>query len=104
MVGGGWTTTFGATRLVTQTIDTRANADNAFRALDDSVDPYVTARSAFGQHREALVREATGEVQALPDFDDISSEPAAATPPPPAETPLAPATPAETTPTSPGTQ
>jgi phospholipid-binding lipoprotein MlaA len=73
IVGGGWTTTFGATRLVAQTVDTRANADTAFRALDDSIDPYVTARSAFGQYREAFVRETTGEAQALPDFDDIST-------------------------------
>lgn len=81
IVGGGYTTTFGATRLVTQTVDTRARADNAFRALDDATDPYVTARSAFGQYREAFVREATGEVQALPDFDDTSSEPAPAAAP-----------------------
>lgn len=90
IVGGGYTTTFGATRLGVQTVDTRANADSAFRALDDSVDPYVTARSAYGQYREALVREATGEVQALPDFDDLSAEPAAAptaTTPKPAGTP-----------------
>jgi phospholipid-binding lipoprotein MlaA len=98
-VGGGWTTTFGATRLVTQTVDTRARADTAFRALDDSVDPYVTARSAFGQYRESFVREVTGEVQALPDFDDSTAEPAAAT-----TQPLAPAAPAETAPTPPETQ
>jgi len=70
LVGGGYTTTFGASRLAAATVDTRANADNAFRALDDATDPYVTVRSAYGQHREALVREATGAVQALPDFDD----------------------------------
>jgi phospholipid-binding lipoprotein MlaA len=87
IIGGGYKTTFGATRLVTQTVDTRARADNAFRALDDATDPYVTARSAFGQYREAFVREATGEVQALPDFDDTSSEPAAA---PPETTPATP--------------
>jgi phospholipid-binding lipoprotein MlaA len=87
IIGGGYKTTFGATRLVTQTIDTRARADNAFRALDDATDPYVTARSAFGQYRSAFVREATGEVQALPDFDDPSSEPAAAPPEPTAATP-----------------
>lgn len=79
IVGGGYTTTFGATRLVTQTVDTRARADTAFRALDDATDPYVTARSAYGQYREAFLREATGEVQALPDFDDVSTEPVAAT-------------------------
>ncbi|WP_246263518.1 MlaA family lipoprotein [Caulobacter soli] len=97
IAGGGWRTTFGATRLVVQTIDTRTNADGAFRALDDSVDPYITARSAYGQHREAFVREATGEVQALPDFDDVtsSSEPAAA---PPSDTPPAPSEPAPSTP------
>lgn len=100
IVGGGYTTTFGATRLVTQTVDTRARADTAFRALDDATDPYVTARSAFGQYREAFVREATGETQVLPDFDDISTEPAAAPSEPASaqsEAPPAPA-PAQTTP------
>lgn len=75
IVGGGYTTTFGAARLVTQTVDTRARADTAFRALDDATDPYATTRSAFGQYREAFVREATGKAQVLPDFDDISSDP-----------------------------
>lgn len=93
LIGGGWRTTFGATRLVVQTVDIRVNADNAFRALDDSVDPYLTARSAYGQHRAAFVREVTGEVQALPDFDDS-----------PAETSPDQTTPTEPTPTSPGTQ
>ncbi len=89
IVGGGWTTTFGASRLVVQTIDTRANADRAFRALDQAVDPYVTARSAYGQHREALIRETTGAVQELPDFDEAP----AATPSEPAPTEAAPAVP-----------
>lgn len=87
IVGGGYTTTFGATRLGVQTLDTRARADTAFRALDDATDPYVTARSAYGQYREAFIREATGEVQALPDFDAVpadatavSAEPASAPP------------------------
>jgi phospholipid-binding lipoprotein MlaA len=73
IAGGGYTTTFGATRLAVATVDTRANADNAFRALHDATDPYVTVRSAYGQHREALVREATGKTQDLPDFDDVTS-------------------------------
>jgi len=82
IVGGGYTTTFGAARLGVQTVDTRARADTAFRALDDATDPYVTARSAYGQYREAFIREATGEVQALPDFDNDSPavEPASASP------------------------
>jgi phospholipid-binding lipoprotein MlaA len=84
IVGGGYTTTFGATRLGVQTVDTRARADTAFRALDDATDPYVTARSAYGQYREAFIREATGEVQALPDFDNDypAVEPASAPPAP----------------------
>jgi phospholipid-binding lipoprotein MlaA len=96
IVGGGYTTTFGATRLVTQTVDTRARADTAFRALDDATDPYATARSAFGQYREAFVREATGETQVLPDFDDVSTEPAAA----PAATSETPATVSTETPST----
>lgn len=71
LAGQGWTSPFGITRLVAQTIDTRANADLAFRALDQAVDPYATARSAYGQHREALIRESTGAVQDLPDFDEV---------------------------------
>jgi phospholipid-binding lipoprotein MlaA len=92
LAGQGWTSPFGITRLVTQTIDTRANADLAFRALDQAVDPYATARSAYGQHREALIREATGAVQELPDFDEVapSTDPAAA----PSETPAVAAEPA----------
>lgn len=104
LAGQGWTSPFGITRLVTQTIDTRANADLAFRALDQAADPYATARSAYGQHREALIREATGAVQELPDFDDVpaTTDPVAApsetstvpaesvTSPPPASEPAAP--------------
>lgn len=96
LAGQGWRSTFGATRLVVQVIDTRANADLAFRALDQAVDPYATARSAYGQHREAVVREATGAVQELPDFDEAppSTEPVAT----PAQTPTAPLEPAPTEP------
>ena len=95
IVGGGYTTTFGATRLGVQTVDTRARADTAFRALDDATDPYVTARSAYGQYREAFIREATGEVQALPDFDnDFPADPAA-TAAEPASAPPAPSEPSQ---------
>lgn len=80
IVGGGYTTTFGATRVVVQTVETRARADTAFRALDDAIDPYATTRSAFGQYRAAFLREATGEAQTLPDFDDDSMGAPAAAP------------------------
>lgn len=102
LAGQGWTSTFGATRLVTQTIDTRANADLAFRALDQAADPYATARSAYGQYREALIRESTGATQELPDFDEVapSTDPATTPSDPPAvvaaEPAPAPASPAST--------
>jgi phospholipid-binding lipoprotein MlaA len=107
LAGQGWSSPFGVTRLVTQTIDTRANADLAFRALDQAVDPYATARSAYGQHREALVREATGAVQELPDFDDVppATDPVAAAPevsaaPTASDTPQPPLEPAALAPAS----
>ena len=99
LAGQGWTSPFGITRLVTQTIDTRANADLAFRALDQAVDPYATARSAYGQHREALIREATGAVQELPDFDDVPAATDPVAPPPETSTvPAESATPQPATP------
>ncbi len=101
LAGQGWLSPFGITRLVTQTIDTRANADLAFRALDQAADPYATARSAYGQHREALIREATGAVQELPDFDDVppTTDPVV-TPPEPSTAPAESATSASTAPES----
>ena len=99
LAGQGWSSPFGITRLVTQTLDSRANADLAFRALDQAVDPYVTARSAYGQHREAKIREATGLVQELPDFDEVapSVDPVAA----PSEVPAVATEPASPEPASP---
>lgn len=100
LAGQGWTSPFGVTRLVAQTIDTRANADLAFRALDQAADPYATARSAYGQYREALIREATGAAQELPDFDEVApstTEPAATSP----DIPLIPAEPATPPPSEP---
>jgi phospholipid-binding lipoprotein MlaA len=99
IVGGGYTTTFGATRMAVQTVDIRARADTAFRALEDSTDPYATTRSAFGQYRAAFLREATGETQTLPDFDDdgLGDPPAAASDATPSDA-VQPATPPQDTP------
>lgn len=69
LVGGSFHTTFGATRLGVTLVNKRAGLDPQVQALEDATDPYATARSAYLQGRAALVREATGEVQALPDFD-----------------------------------
>jgi phospholipid-binding lipoprotein MlaA len=69
LVTGGWTTTLGATRFGATTVDARVGADSAFRALDDATDPYATARSAYSQRRSAFIRESTGELDVLPDFE-----------------------------------
>jgi len=79
-VAGGIDTDFGKARLGVTILDIRSQADPAFHALKDSSDPYVTVRSAYGQYREALIRDATGETQVLPDFD---------APPPDASAPAA---------------
>jgi len=73
LVGGNFRTTFGATRLGVTVVSARASLDPQVRALDDATDPYASVRSAYLQRRAALVREATGEAQTLPDFDDTPS-------------------------------
>lgn len=70
---GGLESRFGRARLGVTILDTRVVYDSAFVALDDTIDPYAASRSASQQRRAAFVREATGEVQALPDFDDAET-------------------------------
>lgn len=70
---GGLENRFGRARLGVTILDTRVVYDSAFVALDDTIDPYAASRSASLQRRAAFVREATGEVQALPDFDDAET-------------------------------
>jgi len=83
-VAGGIGTDFGKARLGVTIVDVRTQADPAFHALKDSSDPYVTVRSAYGQYREAFIRQATGEAEDLPDFDapppDASAPPATPNP------------------------
>lgn len=81
-VAGGVSTDFGKARLGVTIVDVRAQADPAFHALKDSADPYVTVRSAYGQYREAFIRQATGASEDLPDFDAPPSDTAPATPTP----------------------
>ena len=79
---GGFETDFGKARTATTIVDLRAQTDPAFQALKDAADPYVTARSAYTQYREAFVREATGEAEELPDFDAPPPETSKPTPKP----------------------
>lgn len=83
MVAGGFDTDFGKARTVVTVVDLRAVTDSGYRALKDAADPYVTTRSAYMQYRDAIVRDATGETETLPDFDAPSNEPT----PPSAPTP-----------------
>lgn len=80
---GGLSTDFGKARTAVTIVDLRSVTDPAFDALKDAADPYVTTRSAYTQYREAVVREATGNAEVLPDFDapPPESSPAAASPP-----------------------
>lgn len=74
-VTGPITSTSGAARFGVSALDERVGGDAAFHALHDATDPYVTARSAYTQHRAAVVRQATGEAAVLPDFDAGPGEP-----------------------------
>lgn len=82
MFVGGFDTDFGKARTAVTVVDLRASTDSAYDALKDAADPYVTTRSAYAQYREAFVREATGETEALPDFDAPDSSTASPTPNP----------------------
>ena len=66
---GPITSTPGAVRYGVTSLDARALGDPAYQALKDATDPYVTTRSAYTQYRAAIVQRASGETQALPDFD-----------------------------------
>jgi len=67
-IGGGHRTTFGAVRLGANLLNARSKFDRNLRTLDDATDPYASLRSAYLQHRSAVVREATGQAEILPDF------------------------------------
>ncbi|MDP1631643.1 MAG: VacJ family lipoprotein [Caulobacter sp.] len=88
---GGPATDFAAGRVVVRGVDARADADEALRTInEDSTDPYATTRSAYLQHRAAVVRESTGEIEALPDFDEpvnVPPSPDEFSPIPPADAP-----------------
>ena len=66
---GPITSTPGAVRAGVSGLDQRVAADPAVSALADATDPYVTTRSAYTQHRAAVVDTARGVTADLPDFD-----------------------------------
>ena len=67
---GGLGSDFGAGRLGVTALDYRSSADATLEAIaQDATDPYATIQSAYLQNRESVVREATGAVEILPDFE-----------------------------------
>lgn len=85
---GGPATDFAVGRTVMRGLDTRVAADGTIAAVEEeSTDPYATIRSSYLQYREAMVREARGEEEVLPDFGE--PEPPADMPAePPADAPV----------------
>ncbi|CAN5692657.1 hypothetical protein BH11PSE1_BH11PSE1_26660 [soil metagenome] len=76
---GGLRSDFGAGRLGVTALDYRSSADATLAAVaDEATDPYATIQSAYLQNRESVVREATGAVQVLPDFEAAPDTPASA--------------------------
>jgi len=75
LITGPITSTPGAIRTGATALDFRASGDAAFRALQDATDPYVTTRSAYSQHRAAVIDRATGATAELPDFDAVPANP-----------------------------
>lgn len=74
-VTGPVTSVTGATRTGVTAFDQRVAGDAAFHALEDALDPYAMTRSAYTQYRASRVAAATGEAQALPDFDTDPAQP-----------------------------
>ena len=89
------TTTQGAVRVGMVITDIRINVDPALQAAEEAADPYAFARAGYAQHRAALVRQARGEAEVVPDYGAETPPEAAPAPEPtpanatqpPAETP-----------------
>ncbi|WP_293905176.1 VacJ family lipoprotein [Phenylobacterium sp.] len=81
LIPGASRTSFKTSRAVLGGLESRVAQDTALRALDDGIDPYATARSAYTQHRVFVVQQATGAVAELPDFEPPSGEPQPSMPP-----------------------
>lgn len=69
------------TATVVNGVDARAAADEQLAALNASAtDPYATYRSLYAQNRAARIANGEGDVQALPEFENVPTP----SPPPPA--------------------
>lgn len=86
---GGPGTDLATGRTVVRGLNARADGDATLKAvMEESTDPYATVRSGYLQNRAALVREAAGVEEALPDFDAV--DPSSDTPAPSSTAPAQP--------------
>ncbi len=77
---------FRATRIVFGALSTREELIEPIQSLrETSLDPYVSVRSTYALTRESAIRNGLQDVQDLPDFEPIPSEPAGTEEPPPPE-------------------
>jgi len=69
---GGVSTDFALGRSLVRSLDARAEGDETLQTImTESTDPYATIQSGYLQHRAALIREATGAEETLPDFGPV---------------------------------
>lgn len=88
---GGPATDFAVGRGAVRALNARADNDETLKTvMEESTDPYATVRSSYLQNREAMVREATGAEEALPEFESSEPEPEPAPGPPPEPAPAKP--------------
>ena len=65
------------TRAVVAGVAVRESAIETIDSIRrDSIDPYVTIRASYGLLRESAIRNGPADVQDLPEFEAIPSEPA----------------------------
>jgi phospholipid-binding lipoprotein MlaA len=60
---------YGLTTRAADVVDSRALAEPAIQAIQQSVDPYAQARALYIQNREDRVRNGVEKVEDLPNFD-----------------------------------
>ncbi len=73
---GGRVGDFALLRFGVAGLDARTSADEQLQSLnEDAADPYATIRSVYSQNRAYMVRQAAGQPEVLPDFDETPAAP-----------------------------
>ncbi len=68
VIGGIFSSPGGAVRFAAAGVNWRQQNDGTMSAIYGASDPYAFARAAYAQQRAAVVQDATGKAEALPDF------------------------------------